>query len=185
MRWTVPLFLDRFLFERWVDQTRTPPVEQWVAVVPAILSEPGLTAPPAAAAVRNWLLDTGNRGEAFAWRPHLIAAGLDPDTGRIPRPLTITTVLGGRQNVPSREADLWLVSNIPALSGQPHRLELAQGLPFQDITTLPDPHFQRPLIGMRALRRACLRVELDFDAATVSIWTPDPPLPTSVPPAQP
>jgi hypothetical protein len=45
------------------------------------------------------------------------------------------------------------------------------------VSTLPDPHFQRPLIGIRALRSARLRVEIDFDADTVSVWTPDVPVP--------
>ncbi len=127
--------------------------------------------------------------------PDRQAPGWDETVGELPRILATTpcplTALQfherrtyDRQLVPSREADLWLVSNIPSLSGQPHRLELVQGIPFQDITTLPDPHFQRPLIGMRAFRRARLRVELDFDAAVVSIWTPDPQSP-SVPPAHP
>ncbi len=168
----MPLFLDRFPFQRWVDQTRTPPVQQWVAVLPVLLSEPGLSAPPAGAAPQLWLLDTGSRGEAFAWRHHLLTGGLDPDVGHFPRTVSITSALGGKHSVPSREADLWLVSNLPALQGQPWRLELMQGIPFYDIQALPDPHFNRPLIGTRALRRGRLRVELDFDAAVVSVWVP-------------
>ena len=46
-------------------------------------------------------------------------------------------------------------------------------LPFQDTPTVPDPHWQRPLIGIRALRSAGLRVEIDFAHDTVSVWTPD------------
>ena len=38
---------------------------------------------------------------------------------------------------------------------------------------LPDPEFHRPLVGMRALLRARLRVELDFVGKTLSLWTPD------------
>ena len=34
------------------------------------------------------------------------------------------------------------------------------------------PHFQRPLIGIRAMRSAGLRVEIDFAADTISVWTP-------------
>jgi hypothetical protein len=82
--------------------------------------------------------------------------------------------VGFQRQVPSRDADLWLVSNIPSLQGQPWHLELLQGIPFNDVTTLPDPHFNRPLVGMTALRRARLRVELDFASDTLSVWTPDP-----------
>lgn len=42
-----------------------------------------------------------------------------------------------------------------------------------DIHTLPDPQFQRPLIGIRALRSAGLKVEIDFFHDTVSVWIPD------------
>jgi hypothetical protein len=168
----MPLFLDRYPLQRWVDQTRTPPVEQWVAVLPVLLSEPGLAAPPPGAAVQHWFLDTGSRGEAFAWRHHLLVGGLDPDVGRFPRIVSVTSALGGKHPVPSREADLWLVSNLAAFQGQPWRLELMQGVPFYDVQTLPDPHFNRPLIGMRALRRARLRVEVDCAADAVSVWVP-------------
>jgi hypothetical protein len=40
------------------------------------------------------------------------------------------------------------------------------------VPTLPDPHFQRPLIGIRAMRSAGLRIEIDFAADTLSAWTP-------------
>jgi hypothetical protein len=41
------------------------------------------------------------------------------------------------------------------------------------VPTIPDPEFQRPLIGIRALRSAGLRAEIDFRQDTISIWTPD------------
>jgi hypothetical protein len=100
-------------------------------VIPA---EPGLPAPPPAVQPQEWVLDTGNTGEAFAWRQHLTAAGLDPDTGRAGI-LAITSSLGGKkQFVPIRQADLWLVSNIPALANSPYRLEAFPGIPFRDVT---------------------------------------------------
>ena len=80
--------------------------------------------------------------------------------------------MGGRILAPIREADLWLVSNVAAYRNRPARLPLERGLPFRDVPVLPDPHYHRPLIGMRALRRAGLRVELDFVADVVSVWTP-------------
>src|SRR5207249_299187 len=120
----------------------------------------------------DWIVDTGNRGEAFAWRHHLLMAGLDPDQGRLPQTMTVRTVTS-KVSVPVRDADLWLVSNLPAQPPDPYRIVLRRGLPFQDTPTLPDPHFQRPLIGVRALRSARLRVEIDFTQDTVSVWTPD------------
>jgi hypothetical protein len=50
----------------------------------------------------------------IAARPLLreIVSGLGPDTGRLPRTVTITIVVGARQNVPCREAHLWLVSAV-------------------------------------------------------------------------
>ena len=172
----MPLFLDRLPFHQWTDPTRTPPLTYWTVVLPVILTEPTLLAPPSVVGVQEWVLDTGNRGEAFAWRQHLTQAGLDPDQGRMPQSMTIRTV-AGRLLVPVRDADLWLVSNIPALRSMPQRISLHRGLPFHDMPTLPDPHFQRPLIGIRALRSAGLRVEIDFAADTISAWTPDVPTP--------
>lgn len=169
----MPLFIDRLSFHQWTDPTRTPSLTYWTVVLPVILTEPTMLTPPATAGVQDWVLDTGNRGEAFAWRHHLLQAGLDPDIGRMPQPMTIRTVTG-RITVPVRDADLWLVSNIPALSLAPYRITLHRGLPFHDVPILPDPHFQRPLIGIRAMKAAGLRVEIDFVRDTVSVWTPDP-----------
>jgi len=168
----MPLFIDQLPFDRWTDSTRTPPWSQWTIVLPIALTEPMLMNPPSVTSATEWALDTGNRGEAFAWRHHLIQAGLDPDQGRMPLPITIRTV-AGRLTVPVRDADLWLVSNIPALRLIPYRMVLHRGLPFRDVPSRPDPHFQRPLIGIRALRAAGLKVEIDFANDTISVWTPD------------
>jgi hypothetical protein len=169
----VPLFIDRLPFNRWTDSTRTPPLPTWTTVLPIVLTEPTLLNPPSVTSATDWVLDTGNRGEAFAWRYHLIQAGLDPDQGRLPLPLIVRTV-AGQTTVPVRYAHLWLASNIPALRSTPYRMVLHRGLPFHDVPSRPDPQFQRPLIGMRALRSAGLKVEIDFANDTVSAWTPDP-----------
>jgi hypothetical protein len=87
--------------------------------------------------------------------------------------MTIRTVTG-KGSVPVRDVYLWLVSNMPGQPLAPHRLVLHRGLPFQNTTTVPDPRFQRPLIGIRALRSARLRVDIDFAHDTLSVWTPDP-----------
>jgi hypothetical protein len=172
----MPLFIDRLPFDQWTDRTRTPALRYWTVVLPVILTEPTVLNPPPTAGVQEWVVDTGNRGEAFAWRHHLTQAGLDADRGRMPQAMTIRTV-AGRLNVPVRDADLWLVSNLAILQPTPYRITLHRGLPFHDVPTLPDPQFQRPLIGIRALRSAKLRVEIDFDADTISVWTPDVPTP--------
>ncbi len=168
----MPLFIDRLSFDCWTDATRSPPLSYWTVVLPVMVTEPSLTVPPLVSLVQEWVLDTGNRGEAFAWRHHLLQAGLDPDLGRLPQPMTIRTVTG-RVIVPVRDVDLWLVSNLPGSPLEPHRIVLHRGLPFQDTPTAPDPHFQRPLVGIRALRSAGLRIEIDFAHDTVSVWTPD------------
>lgn len=95
----MPLFIDRLSFHSWTDPTRTPALTSWTVVLPVILTEPTLLTPPPVAGVQEWVVDTGNRGEAFAWRQHLIQAGLDPDQGRMPQPMAIRTV-AGRLNVP-------------------------------------------------------------------------------------
>src|SRR5262249_44705220 len=104
---------------------------------------------------------------------HLLQAGLDPDQRRLPQPMTIRTVMGS-VTVPVRDVDLWPVSNLPGQPLEPYRIMLHRGLPFQDTPALPDPHFQRPLVRIRALRAAKLRVEIDFEHDTVSVWRPDP-----------
>jgi hypothetical protein len=170
----MPLFIDRLPFLRWADATRSPPLSYWSVVLPVMVTEPSLTTPPAVSGVRDWVLDTGNRGEAFAWRHHLVQAGLDPDQGQLPQPITICTVTG-KVSVPVRDVDLWLVSHLTGPLLSPYRLVLHRGLPFLDSHGIPDPHFQQPLIGIRALRSAGLRVEIDFAQDTVSVWTPDTP----------
>lgn len=65
------------------------------------------------------------------------------------------------------------MSNIPSLRSAPLRLPLYRGLPFYDRTP-HRPESVYPLLGIRALRRARLRVEIDFGELTLSVWTPGP-----------
>jgi hypothetical protein len=169
----MPLFIDRLPFHSWVDHTRTPPLRHWSVVLPVLVTEINLPAPPANVRPQDWVVDTGNRGEAFAWRKHLLDSGIDPDVSHARGSMTVTSVFGAKERLPVRRIHLWLVSNLPAFHGQPWRLELDPGLPFRDVATLPDPNFHRPLIGLRALRRAGLLVEVNCRQDTVSIWTPD------------
>jgi len=81
-------------------------------------------------------------------------------------------MLGARAQLPVRNADLWLLSNIPALHGKPFRLESHPGIAFRNTSQRPDPEFDRPLLGMRTLHRAGVMVLIDYSTATVSLWTP-------------
>jgi hypothetical protein len=148
-------------------------VEHWSVVLPILVTECGLSVPPSHAAVQQWVFDSGNTGEAFAWRQHLLAVGLDSNVQRARGLIALTSAVGGKEYLPIRQADLWLVSNLAVFSGTPWRLPLQHGIPFRDVPTRPDPHYHRPLIGMRTLRRAGLKVELDFAHGSVSVWTPD------------
>jgi hypothetical protein len=145
-------------------------VQHWSVRIPVLVSLAGVVAPPAAPP-QAWVLDTGFSGEAFAWRHHLEAAGLDPDRERgVPQALRWSAT-GQRTQVPVREADLWLLSNRPGVGAS--CLPLDGGIAFIDRrVAAPDPEFHRALIGMRALRRAGLTVEVDFAGGTVSIRTP-------------
>lgn len=168
----MPLFIDRLPFRRWLDATKAPPLEYWSIVLPILLTEPQLPAPPANAWLWEWVLDTACRSEGLAWKHHLLQAGLDPRQRQF-RTAAVRTV-AGQVLLPVREADLWLVSTVSGLSATPYRIELLRGLTFQDSPQLPDPEFQRPILGLRAMRTAGLRVEIDFANDTVSVWTPDP-----------
>jgi hypothetical protein len=97
----MPLFIDRLPFHQWTDPTRAPALTYWTVVLPVILTEPTVLTAPPVAGVQEWVVDTGNRGEAFAGRHHLTQAGLDPDQGRMPQAMTIRTV-AGRLIVPVR-----------------------------------------------------------------------------------
>jgi hypothetical protein len=118
-------------------------------------------------------MDTAFSGEAFAWRQHLQEVGLSPDADLLDS-RRFGGALGAVEELPVRDADLWLFSNLPALRESPWRIELGEGLAFRNVPHLPNPQLNTPLIGIRALRRAGLRVYRDFARATVSVWTPGP-----------
>jgi hypothetical protein len=119
------------------------------------------------------VFDTAFTGDAFAWRHHLQAGGLEPDFRRL-GPVRYGSALGITRLLPIRPANLWLVSNIPALRGKFFRLELDPGIAFRDVPQRPDPEFHRPLIGLRALHRAGVILQINLARATVSLWTPGP-----------
>ena len=167
------LFLDRCPLYCWTDHTRQPPFQRWSVSLPVLLTDPGSPTPLPDAPAQRWVFDTAYTGEAFAWRHHLQTAGLDPDAERAGS-VRHGSALGTSHLLSIRAADLWLVSNIPALRGKFLRIELDPGIAFRDVPQRPDPEFHRPLIGLRALHRAGVRLQIDFARATVSLWTPGP-----------
>ncbi len=169
----MPLFLDRFPLHAWIPPASLARLPVWSASVPVIVTDPGLPAPPPRARPQRWAIDTRFSGEAYAWRHHLIEAGLDPDVPRTGA--TFLTPIGGSPRpFPLRDADLWLCSNIPGLQDRAWRLELDEGIAVHDAVRLPDPEINRPLLGMRALVGSGLTVELDLARNTLSLWTPGP-----------
>jgi hypothetical protein len=162
------LFIDRLPLYSWAP-SRT--AASLLAVsAPMIITDPGARPHPGARPQR-WAIDTRFTGEAYAWRPHLLEAGLNPDLRRSDR-AWLTPLGGAPQPFPVRAADLWLVSNLPAWRGQPYRLQLARGIAFRDVGVLRNPESTCPLLGMRALESAGLKVLIDFAGRTVSIGVP-------------
>jgi hypothetical protein len=143
--------------------------------MPAVVSNPGLPGPPPTAPCRWWKFDSAFALDACAWRFHIERAGLDPfDPDWLdPLRVTIRAANDAVEPLPTREAAVWLVSNIPALRETPYRLALSPGLPFYDRSPRQTTHLY-PLLGMGAFHRARLKVTIDFDAGTLSVWTPGP-----------
>jgi hypothetical protein len=90
-----------------------------------------------------------------------------------PQQLSIRTANDAAESLPTRRATVWLVSNIPALRHTPFPLRLTPGLPFYDRSPRRTTDLY-PLLGMRAFHRARLKLKIDFDAGTLSVWTPGP-----------
>jgi hypothetical protein len=168
----VPLFIDHLPLYAWTRRTALSEERLLSVCLPCLLSDPDQKPAPKAQPQR-WALDTRFTGEAYAWRHHLVAAGLDPDRFRN-RSAFLPPLGGSPQEFPVRGADLWLVSNIPHLRPTPWRITLRRGIAFRNRRALPDPETNCPLLGLRALERAGLRVAIDFARATVSVWTPGP-----------
>jgi hypothetical protein len=173
---TMPLFIDRHPFRvrpRHQGIVRLPAdADKHLSVTLAVLvTEQGLEFPPPDSALQWWILDTGKEGEATCRRCDLEAAGLNPDKCQ-GEPKTMISAFGDRRTRPTRDADLWLLSNIPVMQNKPFRLELNGGIAFDDVSTPRAPDEMLPLIGMQAFRRARLQVLIDYAKGKVSIWTP-------------
>lgn len=166
------LFIDCLPLHCWTDHNHTPPVRHYSVRVSVIPTDAGMEQPPPGVKAQDWIVDIGFTGEAFASRLHLEDAGFDLSKGsagkaRFRSPVTRNAIV-----TPVREADLWLVSNIPRLASKPFFLSLDRGIAYPDERVERDSHSFRALIGMRALRRARLKMEVDFAESTVSVWTP-------------
>jgi hypothetical protein len=169
----VPLFIDRLPFQHREVRSAGRRWRAWYALLPVILTDLELQEPPREAGCRPWKFDSGCAPDACAWRFHLEGGGLDltdPDHLR-PQPVAIRAANDTAEELPIRRASLWLVSNIPALRPHPHQLFPAPGVPYYDRSPRRTTGLY-PLIGMRTFRRARLKVHLDFEAATISVWTP-------------
>lgn len=164
------LFIDRLpLYYR--DEKNNPPRRSWSVSLPAIASAVELGTPTVGIeSSQRWVLDTGNTLEASAWRFHLHEAGLNPQIKLAGR-TKVRSANGATDEIPIRKAALWLFSNVPAHRSTPFRISLDPGIAFFD-SDCPKPDATRPLIGMRALRRAGVKIAIDFSKAVFSLWIP-------------
>jgi hypothetical protein len=168
----MPLFLDRLpLLLRHKRSRAGEEVELWSVALEVTVTEPGAPRPPATTSPQRWIFDTGKDGDAACWRCDLEEAGLNPDLRQL-EPVVSRGVSGPPQRLPTRNAALWLWSNIPAVRETPLRLELKRGIAFEDRPDRRSAGSIPPRVGMAAFRRAQLHVCVDLARATVSIWTP-------------
>lgn len=166
------LFLDRVPLYSWVDHTRLPPLRRWSVSLPATAAASELDAPLEGVVPQRWVFDTACTVDACAWRVHLEEAGLNPPI-KLAGKTTAYSAFGTREEFPIRKADLWLFSNLPALRDKPFRVTLNPGVSFFD-RPCPRPEFFRPLIGLGALIRAGVNIQLNSARTTASLWIPGP-----------
>jgi hypothetical protein len=154
------LFIDRL------------PLEGLFAFLPMMAVDPGRTA-ARPRTHKRWKVDTGCGPEAYAWRSHLLEAGLNPDSHPAGRG-EIRPASGPAVERPRRRAHLLLFSNVPALQDSPFRFELTDGITLADDSGGGDPRERRPIVGMKALHAAGLQVlsALSAQAKTISVWVP-------------
>jgi len=168
----VLLFIDRLPFHSWFPEPGHP--GHWSASVPALATEPGLRVPPPPTHWHRWRIDTGYTGSAFVWRHHLLEAGIDPRQRIVGLSRAVLGAGSVREDLLIRYGRVWLFSNIPELRNHPFRLALNPGITFVNRDCRDDPRLATPVIGMRALRDAGVRVRVDCANDTVSLWVPAP-----------
>jgi hypothetical protein len=171
------LFIDRLpMQEREITQVGIR-LSTWQPLLPVIATEQENAVPARTAPCLPWKLDTAHELEASAWRFHLERVGLDPNRRKEPpeENAKIRSANDSVTELPIRKASLWLVSNIPSLRATPFPIYLFRGLPFFD-TAPRRPERILPLVGIRALKRMRVQVNLNFqiENPTVSVWVPAP-----------
>ena len=72
------LFIDRLPLYAWTRRTGEGPQRLLAVSLPLLVTEKGRTSPPTGRPQR-WAIDTRFTAEAFAWRSHLLEAGLNPN----------------------------------------------------------------------------------------------------------
>jgi len=145
------------------------PLEVGQAInLPIIPTDPG-RAPPTGIRPFQWRFDSACTSDGFAQPPELLESGLSTSQDVNPD-LPLRTASGQIVSQVRRPLDLWLVSNIPALMARPFLIPTGQGIHVGANMRVPMAHF--PVIGVRALRRAGVRVLSDFQRNTVSVWIP-------------
>ncbi len=166
----MPLFLDRLPLYSWVDPRHILPVRRWSVSLPAFVVAAELQTPPENLSPQRWVFDSACSFEACAWRSHLEEAGLNPRI-KLAGKAAAYSAFGTREELPIRKAALWLISNIPSLRDKPFRIPLNPGIVFFD-RACPRPEIFRPLIGLGALIRSGVTLQINSARTTVSIWTP-------------
>jgi hypothetical protein len=164
----VPIFIDRLPMREVLASYAGRTLRTCYPLLPGILTEPGEEEAPLDQC-RPWKVDTGNALGAVTWRFHLEQAGLDPEHNLLPHSVSILSANSAAETLPIRRANLWLVSNIPSLRSRPLRLSLGIGFPFYN-RPHPNPRDRYPLLGVAALRRAGVRLQMDFARLTLSVW---------------
>ncbi len=169
------LFIEDQPFLAWTDNTRVPPRVHLFVSVDVIPSDPA--AEPTRPQPQRWFLDTCFSGEAYAYGYHLDNAAVAPlpPAWKVMSRLTSSVSSDDPKLLPVQPADLWLVSNRAGADKKLRLFYLAlnQGITRDDRTlTSCDEIHHRALIGVPALVRAGVRVEIDFRRKVVSVWVP-------------
>ena len=167
---TVRLFIDREEFS--VESDASDPRIQRVEICIKIgLTEPYAGAPPPLADARLFVIDTGS-DYSSVFLDDLIESGLPvrgPGGGQVRMILYDGSEVVRRR----RDVTLWLYSNLRDAAPSPLRIDLSGGV---IILPTPAPNIARllkPVLGMKPLLDAGVRVDLDFGARRFSIWAPD------------
>jgi len=136
------LFIDRLPLYSWPPRGALREDRLLSVSLPLILSNPGRQ-PRSRARPQRWAVDTRFTGEAYAWRHHLVEAGLDPDDLR--HGFTSLLPLGRRP------------LGFPALQSSPYQIPLDDGIAFRNVQSLPNPESNAPLLGcVRWSGRGCI-----------------------------